>query len=103
MIEGIAVTVTGTELQQLCEERASHHRKRVKIYADQIKGMKRNNIESANLSGGDPIANLESRMDKHVDDAAEMEFTAAHLDLKEKYRLQRDDLARLGICKGRGW
>ncbi len=38
-------------------------------------------------------------MERHADDTAEMEFTAAHLELKEKYRLQRDDLARLGICK----
>jgi len=103
MIEGIVVTLTGTELKKLCKERAAHHRKRAKVYVEQIKNMKRNNIETANMSSGDPIANLESRMDKHTDDAGEMEFTAAHLELKEKYRLQREDLARLGICKGRGW
>ncbi|MDP1588550.1 MAG: hypothetical protein Q8M07_12445 [Prosthecobacter sp.] len=103
MIEGIVVTLTGTELQKLCKECAAHHHKRAKIYAEQINNMKRSNIEAANMTNGNPIANLESRMDSHNDNAAEMEFTASHLDLKEKYRLERDDLARLGICKGRGW
>lgn len=103
MIEGIVVTLSGTELKKLCQDRAAHHHKRAKVYAEQIKGMKRNNIEAAQVTGGDPVANLASRMDRHTDDAAEMEFVAGHLDLKEKYRLERDDLSRLGICKGRRW
>lgn len=104
MIEGIVVTLTGTELQKLCKDCATHHRKRAKVYADQIKSMKENQIEAAhNMTAGDPLANLKSRLDSHTDDASEMEFIAGHLELKEKYRLQRDDLSRLGICKGRGW
>jgi hypothetical protein len=104
MIEGIVVTLTGNELKKLCNERAAHHSKRAKVYTDQIKSMEENQIEAAhNMTAGDPLANLKSRLDSHSDDAAEMEFIAAHLDLKEKYRLQREDLGRLGICKGRGW
>jgi hypothetical protein len=32
-----------------------------------------------------------------------MEFIAEHLDLKEKYRLERRDLERLHICKSSRW
>ncbi len=104
MIEGIVVTLTGNELKKLCNEHAAHHRKRAKVYAGQIKNMEENQIEAAhNMTAGDPLANLKSRLDSHSDDAAEMKFIAAHLDLKEKYRLQREDLGRLGICKGRRW
>jgi hypothetical protein len=37
MIEGIMVTLTGNELKKLCNGHAAHHRKRAKVYADQIK------------------------------------------------------------------
>lgn len=66
--------------------------------------MQENQIEpDHNMTAGDPLAILKSRLESHDDDAAEMEFIAAHLDLKEKYRLQREDLGRLGICKARRW
>ncbi|MFZ4596415.1 MAG: hypothetical protein ACOYOF_19320 [Verrucomicrobiaceae bacterium] len=102
MIEGIIVTIPGTELQQLCQTRTTHHRERVTAYAQQIQSMKDNDIEGMNYSGGDPLRNLTDRMGQHEDEAREMEFIASHIDLAESYRLSRDDLSRLGICKGRG-
>lgn len=104
MIEGIIVTLTGNELKKLCKECATHHRKRAKVYADQIKTMKKNQIEVAQHQySGDPFENLKSRLESHTDDASEMEFIAEHLDLKEKYRLERRDLERLHICKSSRW
>lgn len=103
MIEGLIVTLSGPELKKLCQDRVAHHLKRAKVYAEQIKGMKRNNIEAAAMTGGNPIANLESRMNDHTEEAAEMNFISAHLDMKESYRLERSDLARLGVCKTGRW
>ena len=101
MIEGLIVTIPGPELQQLCNARTAHHRERVAAYAQQIHSMKDNDIEGMNYTGGDPLRNLTERMTQHEDEAREMEFIAKHLDLSESYRLSRDDLGRLGICKGR--
>ncbi len=103
MITGLVVTITGTELQKLCKARAAHHRKRAKVYEDQIRGMQDHLIQASQLTNGDPVRNLQSQLDHHLDEAGEMDFTASHLEPREKYRLDRTDLARLGICKGRGW
>ena len=102
MIEGLIVTITGHELQQMCQARTTHHRERVAAYAQQIQSMKNNDIEGMNYTGGDPLRNLTDRMTQHEDEAREMDFIATHLDLSESYRLSREDLNRLGICKGRG-
>ncbi|RBP38121.1 hypothetical protein DES53_112119 [Roseimicrobium gellanilyticum] len=103
MITGLVVSIQGAELQKLCKARAAHHRKRAKVYEEQIRGMKENQIEASQLTNGDPVRNLQSQLDHHLDEAGEMAFIANHLESREKYRLERADLAKLGICKGRGW
>jgi hypothetical protein len=101
MTEGLKVTVKGAELRALCLERVEHHGQRAKVYADQAASMEVNEIEGMNYSGGDPKRQLRERREHHEAEAGELQFIGDHLNLTEDYLLGRDDLQKLGICKGR--
>lgn len=101
MIEGLKVTVKGTELRDLCLKHAEYQRQRAKVYADQTASMEANEIEGMNYSGGDPKKQLRDRHDHHESEAGELQFIGEHLNLTEDYLLERSDLLKLGICKGR--
>lgn len=101
MIEGLKVTIKGAELRELCLKRAEHHRQRAKVYADQTASMEANEIEGMHYSGGDPMRQLQDRQDLHESEAGELLFIGEHLNLAEEYLLERNDLQKLGICKGR--
>ena len=102
MIEGLKVTVRGSELRDLATERADFHASRAKVYADQIASMKANEIEAQpNYTNGNPIDNLENRRASHANQEKELRFIAAHLEIPETYLLDRDALHRLGIVTDR--
>lgn len=102
MIEGLRVTVEGPELRQLCQDRAVHHHERALKYAAQVVSMKENAIEGMAYTNGDPVRALEDKREQHEAEAAELEFIANHVELRESYLLGREDLVKLGITKGRG-
>lgn len=97
MIEGLKVTVAGTELKELCHARAKHHEEREKVYLDQLKRMDEAKIEGMNYSGGDPRQALEDKATEHKEQSGEMQFIAEHLNTSETYILDHQDLAKLGI------
>lgn len=97
MIEGLQVTVSATELRELCVKRAAYHRERAAVYSSQVADMQANEIERMRFTGGDPVRALESRREQHESDASELEFIAAHLVANEEYRLDLSALAKLGI------
>ncbi len=101
MIEGLKVTVEGSELGELCESRAVHHESRAETYAKQIVSMNEDKIEGMNYTNGDPVKTLEDRKSHHEGEAAELRFIAGHLVATEQYLLERSDLQKLGICKSR--
>ncbi len=101
MTEGLKVTVKGAELRALCLERVEHHSQRARVYADQAASMEANEIEGMNYTGGDPKRQLRERREHHEAEAGELQFIGDHLNLAEDYLLGRDDLQKLGICKGR--
>lgn len=101
MIEGLKVTVAGTELRDLCLQRSAHHKQRAAVYAEQVASMDKNKIAGMNYSGGDPRSNLQDKMAQHESEGAEMKFIAEHLVLSESYLLDADALQKLGITKRR--
>lgn len=101
MIEGLKVTVPGTELRGLCNKRADHHRARSKVYAEQIASMEKNEVEGMNYTGGDPKRALRDKLEQHESEAGEMDFIAGHLVDGEQYLLDQSALAKLGIAKSR--
>lgn len=101
MINGIKVTVHGSELRTLCLKRAQHHERRSEAYAQQIDSMKTNQIEGMSYTNGDPIKALQDRKSIHDNEESELQFIADHLDLTEKYILDSSDLQKLGITKSR--
>ena len=103
MIEGLKVTIKGTELQKLCRERAAYHEGRVTIYMKQLSDMDRAEIESTNLSGGDPKRALKDKQNDHECQISELRFIADHLIATEEYLLDREDLEKIGIVKRRIW
>ena len=101
MIEGIKVTITGTELRDLCLARAEHHVNRQNAYTQQLESMKFNQIEGMSYTNGDPIKSLEDKRLEHANAGAEMLFISKHLKPDEEYLLDRNDLFRLGITKSK--
>ena len=99
MIEGLKVTVLGTELKQLCLQRAAHHSQRAASYENQIKSLEEAKVGNMKYSGGDPVKTLKDKQFEHLAGVAELSFIADHLRLEEWYLLDRQDLAKLGISK----
>jgi hypothetical protein len=99
MIEGLKVTVDGTELTKLCLARSEYHRKRAEVYAGQHASMEANEIEGTGYSGGDPKRALKDKRELHEAEAGELEFIAAHLDQSERYLLDAAALMKLGISR----
>lgn len=99
MIEGLKVTIVGTELRDLCAKRAEHHRQRAKVYAGQEASMEENEIEGMTYSNGDPKRVLKDKREQHESEAGELDFIAAHLIADEQYLLDSSALAKLGISR----
>jgi len=101
MIEGLLVTISGSELRALCIKHALHHRERAKIYASQNTSLEENKIEisDAMAFGSDPKRALKAKREWHESEADELDFIAAHLMHGEQYLLDRDDLAKIGISQ----
>lgn len=97
IIEGIKITINGTELQELCQNQATHHFERATVYAEQLLAMKANEIEGMEYSGGDPTKAISDRRDKHKAEAQELKFIADHINPAATYILDTRDLAKLGI------
>lgn len=97
MIEGLKVTISGTELADLCGQRADHHAERERVYAEQIASMESAKIEGMQYTGGDPVKALADKRAQHASEAAEMRFISEHVEPEESYLLARADLYKLGI------
>lgn len=99
MIEGLKVTIVGTELKELCTKRAEHHRQRAKVYAGQKASMEENEIGEMSYSNGDPKRVLKDKQEQHEAESGELDFIAAHLVPTEDYLLDASALCKLGISK----
>ena len=101
MINGLKVTIAGSELISICKKRAEYHEDRAATYAEQVQRMQADAIEGAQYTNGNPIQALKERQAKHEGDHGEMLFIAEHLVASESYLLDREDLVKIGVTKSR--
>ena len=103
MIEGLKVTVFGSEVAELAIGHAAYHRERAEAYSAQAVKMEGIEIEPSKFTsgGGDPREQLKSKKKEHEGAAQELDFIAAHLKPAEEYLLDLHDLVKLGIVKSR--
>ena len=102
MIEGLKVTVDGSELVELCLSRSQWHSERAELYRNQALSIEANKLEGMhNTSAGNPAEQLKEKAKTHEADSSELNFIAKHLVPGESYLLGREDLQKLGITKSR--
>jgi hypothetical protein len=97
MIEGLKVTIAGTELRDLCETRSKYHLNRVQGYKTKLEQVKGLDLSGSGKSSVDPTEEIENKIREHDLSAAELQFIADHLDTHESYLLDRNDLYKLGV------
>jgi hypothetical protein len=97
MITGLKVTVGGEELVKLCSAQADYHANRAKIHEKAVASMADAGLSIANYSGGNPKAEVQSRVEYHQNAERELRFIAEHIDTAERYLLEHHDLETLGI------
>jgi hypothetical protein len=98
MIEGLKVTVLGSELKGICMARADFHMKRATFHEKQKEVLEEEGLEDSmsNIQNAPKFA----RIKDHRASADELIFIANHLKLEEEYLLDRSDLHKLGISNG---
>lgn len=107
MIEGLKVTVAGTELRDLCLKQAEFHDARRATYAENVKnladaeqGDEEAGIGAITYTGhADPKKALRDKAAQHGNSADELRFIAGHLELSETYLLDDAALRKLGVTK----
>jgi hypothetical protein len=97
MIEGLHFDLTYEELNTHLTVKASYHKGRALWYRARLKDLEDGGVvEDQQVSGGDPLRNLESQATKHDDRATFFDFLADHL-IKDTYRLSESDLRTLEL------
>ena len=100
MIEGLKVTVKGTELRELCIKQADFHRERAGFYAEKVQALAGIPSNAAHgYSGQDPKQQIQAKLDEHQNATRELVFISDHLVTGEDYLLAATDLQRLGIVR----
>ena len=103
MIEGLTVTIPGTELVAMCLKQAEFHEARVEFYNNQkeaLPDLDDDVPEFSNVSKA-PQQMMKDRIKVHRTEAEEMRFYAKYLKASEEYQLDRNDLSRLGVVSSR--
>jgi len=103
MIEGLKVTIPGSELVAMCLRHAEFHEGRVEFYSSQQEALPEIDDdvpEFSNVSKA-PQQMMKDRIKVHKTEAQELRFYAKYLKADEEYQLERNDLAKLGIVTSR--
>jgi hypothetical protein len=110
MIQGLKVTISGTDVSGLAITRAEFHKARAATYQRQVDSMKSDRAEGtedqeqAKYSNVDPLVQLKDKVTSHLAQESELRFIAKHIDMSERYLLDYQDLQKLGIIStARGW
>jgi hypothetical protein len=103
MIEGLNVTVSGSELRDLCHKRAEHCSSQAIKARTQGAGIEDDELGETGYTNGDPVRALKDLAERYEQQSMEMRFYGDHIDLDEKYLLSSNDLRQLGIVKSRGY
>lgn len=104
MIEGLKITVSGTELRTLCLTQAGKLKAKAERALEQADVYETAEVQTGvqqSTSNRDPVEDLRAAAVTHNSNAQELVFIADHLEPLETYLLGREDLYRLGIIKER--
>src|SRR3954467_12396035 len=102
MIQGLNVTVSGTEIRRICLDRASERRAKADMQRSNAKLLESMPQNAGLTSQRDPKEDMLQSAGRYEDEASELEFIAQHVEILESYRLESNDLRKLGIVKS-GW
>ncbi|MCQ4271043.1 hypothetical protein NA655_08420 [Pseudomonas kuykendallii] len=98
-IEGLKVTVGGTELRDLCAKQAAFHAERAVKYSQQHASLEDAQIEAMHYTNGDPKKAIADKQAEHENKARELTFIAEHIKLDCEYLLDRSALAEIGVIR----
>ena len=121
MIEGIKLSMTSTELKQLCEKRVTYHLGRAEWYQQKLAELEPALKEAAQDAAddsfdqlkygnsgsrtdrGDPVERFKNGVAHHRDRATVFRFMAEHVITNETYVLTEGDLQKLEVLPPRAW
>lgn len=104
MIEGLKVTVPGTEVQQLLLKRAEHHVSRREFYQKQVDKLTDAGVEEHEQkmsSSSDPVREAKQGVERHIAKEKEVRFLAQFVDTNAQFLLDTGDLQSLGVISSR--
>lgn len=107
MIEGLKVTVPGTEVQRLLNKQVEHYREKSERYRKTWEALSASigtlAVEEVPKfsSSRDPRDDAKAGMERNEGKAQESEFLAKWVNTSETFLLDKDDLYRLGVIETR--
>ena len=93
MIEGLKITIRGSEVVEIARAEAARLTKKAERYeanADLLRDDAMNNSSAESMRG-------KAKTDRR--EADELLFIAAHIDVSENYQLLLSDLCKLGVVE----
>ena len=103
VIEGLKVTVAGSEVAELATKQASFHASRAAFYGKQVEmyaGVQDGAPGIQYTSHQDPKAAALQKQEEHQQKAEHLNFIAAHVKADAEYLLDNSALSTLGVLKG---
>jgi hypothetical protein len=108
MIEGLKITVPGSEVAALLTKKAEYHRTRAAEYRKTFEtlvavmgGITKEDAPKMSTSQQDPRENAKSGMERHEKHARENDFMSKYVNTEEMFLLATEDLHRLGVLESR--
>lgn len=108
VIEGLKLHVPGSEVKELLEKKAAHHRRRAGEYRQTydtlvaaLGPITEEDASKHSSNARDSRTEHREGMERHTNIAIEDEFLAAHIVVTQAYLLETSDLHRLGVLKNR--
>lgn len=100
MIEGLKVTVKGSELKDLAHKQAIFHSERAEFYKRQVQEYEKfADQDSPSGSRQSPKEAASQKFNEHNIKYDYLMFVSSHLIESEDYLLSESDLVQLGIVK----
>jgi hypothetical protein len=101
MIEGLHFDITATEMKEHLEEREEYHFGRATWYKGEADRLRKGNPDfDQQVSGANPLQQLENKRDEHFQRADLLRFMRLHV-VEDTYRLSQADLIELEFITGR--
>ena len=116
IIKGLIVTIPGADVKAIWEDKGKHHDERAKAYREQLQKLAAADIRptdkgdevgvagakfSNSLSAKNAADDAVEAILRHENSAREARFRAKYTDTSKLFRLDNEDLHKLGILHNR--